>query len=333
MRWIVLLISVAGICLGGLFFREDLQKFVGYSAETTGPAESSEEELQDSRQIFAAGIVEGVDAPLDLRFESVGKVTAVYVKPGDTVKANQVLAELDPTGGELRIAQAEAQLQIAMAERDRMNKRGGQSTSTTSRSTGTTASTEDRTIADARVTAAEAILKSEQLEVYHKKLVAPQGGTILSVDIQPGEVIGPTSMERSIAIVNQSRRTVRAFVEELDALEVTPGQQATVMVSGRTDEKYPGRIRFCAPYVEPKSHRHLNPGERLDIRVREVVVELESGGDLLMGLPVEVFIDPSTPIKPPVHYEESSQTAQGHRKTSSGSSIRRTSATRRGTLK
>jgi hypothetical protein len=37
--------------------------------------------------------------------------------------------------------------------------------------------------------------------------------------------------------------------------------------------------------------RHLKPGEMVDVRVREVLIELVDGSDLLIGLPVEVFIE------------------------------------------
>ena len=51
------------------------------------------------------------------------------------------------------------------------------------------------------------------------------------------------------------------------------------------------------PYVAPKSQRHLKPGELIDIRVREVIIELADGADLLIGLPVDVFIEPGLPVK------------------------------------
>jgi hypothetical protein len=103
---------------------------------------------------------------------------------------------------------------------------------------------------------------------------------------------------------------VRAFVEELDAMDVATGQQATAIASGKADRAYHGVVLFCAPFVQPKSHRHLNPGERLDVRVREIMVELKDGGDLLTGLPVEVFIDPKIPIRKQERLSEKSSQAK-----------------------
>jgi hypothetical protein len=47
--------------------------------------------------------------------------------------------------------------------------------------------------------------------------------------------------------------------------------------------------------MQPKSHRHLNPSERLDVRVRKIVVELDDGADLLIGLPVEAAVNGKAP--------------------------------------
>lgn len=54
---------------------------------------------------------------------------------------------------------------------------------------------------------------------------------------------------------------------------------------------YSGTVTACSLYFRPKSQRLLKPGERLDMRVREVVVDLDDGHDLLIGLPVEVMIE------------------------------------------
>jgi hypothetical protein len=64
------------------------------------------------------------------------------------------------------------------------------------------------------------------------------------------------------------------------------------MAAGQPHREYSGAVRTCSPSVRPKSHRHLKPIERLDVRVREVVIELDDARDLPIGLPVEVFIDP-----------------------------------------
>ena len=79
----------------------------------------------------------------------------------------------------------------------------------------------------------------------------------------------------------------------MDALKVKPGQRAVVSMAGEPHQQYRGAVATCGRYLRPKLQRNLKPGERVDIQVREVVIDLDGAGDLLIGLPVEVFIEPS----------------------------------------
>lgn len=300
MRWIVFTVSLL-VCAGGVFLlQEDLQKLFTAKAEEHQDASKGVE--PSASRIFAAGIVEGLEAPLEVRFEVPGKVIRIGVKANDRVKAEQVLAELDSEPFRLRVAQAEAQLRIARTERERVrggkggagsvrqSRRGGQGSVVSQVAEESAGLNEDQAIAEARVEAAEAALRLEQLQLEKTRLSAPRSGVILTVNLKEGMMAGPEVEAGEITLVDRTKTRVRAFVEELDAMEVEAGRRVTVVAAGRSDREYAGRIVSCAPSVQPKSHRHLNPGERLDVRVREILVELEDGSDLLIGLPVEVFI-------------------------------------------
>ena len=41
----------------------------------------------------------------------------------------------------------------------------------------------------------------------------------------------------------------------------------------------------------PKSQRHHQPGEKYDVEVREVLIVLDDADELVVGLPVNVFIN------------------------------------------
>ncbi|HTI50556.1 MAG TPA: HlyD family efflux transporter periplasmic adaptor subunit [Planctomycetaceae bacterium] len=148
-------------------------------------------------------------------------------------------------------------------------------------------------IADARIALAEGALQRERVMLDKTRLRAPTDGVVLRVLAEPGELVGPGDDRELFTLVNRSRTRVRAFVEEFDAMRVTVGQQAIVTADGVTDREYTGTVQSCAPYVRPKSNRHFKPGELVDLRVREVVIGLSDGADLLVGLPVDVLIDPS----------------------------------------
>lgn len=263
-----------------------------------------------SAQIFAAGIVEGTHRPLALRFETAGRVRQVFVCEGQHVKARQLLAELDSTECQLRIIAAEARLRIALAERDRVvlavhDGSSAVENERTSRfsneSHGRIASSnvsdnqQEREIASAQVELAQTLLRQEQLMLDRTRLVAPMDSEILAVPFQPGEIVGPLQTTDALLLANRDQVHVRAFVEELDALDVRVGEQAVVMAEGTHDRQFHGVVSSCSPFVTPKNHRHSTPGERLDVRVREIVVDVREAESLLIGLPVEVFIDVSQP--------------------------------------
>jgi multidrug efflux pump subunit AcrA (membrane-fusion protein) len=230
-------------------------------------------------RIFADGTVEGAGRELLLRFELAGRIKAVHAREGATVKAGDVLAELESDLAEVQLAEAQTRLKMATAERDR------------TLSTGRGAlSPEEKTIAEATVELAKAAVRRELLLADKLRLRAPIDGLVLRVAAEPGEFTGPS--DEQVALIDRTTTRVRAFVEELDGLRVAPGQVALVSASGNRGKSYRGKVRTCAPCFSPKTQRRLKPGERLDIRMREIVIELEDGHDLLVGMPVEVFIDP-----------------------------------------
>lgn len=233
-------------------------------------------------RIFADGIVEGTGREIALRFEMPGRIKAVHVSEGDSVKAGDVLAELEADVAELQAAAAQTRLKIAAAERDRLLSAPGRTAP---------ASSEDMVIAEGKVTLAEIELRRERLLLDKLRLRSPVDGVVLHVEAQPGEVTGPSDERDLLTVVEGGASRVRAFVEELDGLRVSPGQQAYVTAAAQPDKTYRGTVRSCAPGFRPKLQQRLRPGERLDVRVREVVIDLDDGHELLVGLPVEVFIE------------------------------------------
>ncbi|WP_194898920.1 HlyD family efflux transporter periplasmic adaptor subunit [Catenulispora pinisilvae] len=68
-----------------------------------------------SSEVSASGNVT-LPTELDLAFTASGTVTEVDVKPGDVVKAGQVLAKIDPTEANQQLTSAQAQLTTAQAQ-------------------------------------------------------------------------------------------------------------------------------------------------------------------------------------------------------------------------
>jgi HlyD family secretion protein len=291
MRWLIQL-SIAATVSASVFVALATLSPAGFSPlesrDSSGESEARLPRPAGEARIFADGLVEGAGREIAPRFEMPGRIKLVHVREGATVKAGDVLAEQESDIAELQLAAAQTRLKIATAERDRMlsglGASGGRKVAPVS--------SEDIVIAEGKVTLAELEVRRERLLLDKLRLRSPIDGVVLHVAATPGEFAGPTGERDLFTVVDRSATRVRAFVEELDGLRVSPGQRALVTAAARPGKSYQGTVRACAPGFRPKLQHRLRPGERLDIRVREVVIDLEDVTDLLVGLPVEVFIEP-----------------------------------------
>jgi len=344
MRWIGLLLGALAMGAGAYFARLELFDHRSAASSMTDVAQPGD--LSSVRRIFAGGTVEGTQRDVPLRFEIAGRLKEINVKEGDHVERGDVLAQLNPEVWELKLAEAQARLKLARAERDRLvngaspesrevlksevraaevqvreaeallargkqlaqrkaislqelddqqykyEKAAAHLRSVRARSEEIEAPVrqDDLGVAEAKVALAEALVHEEKNMLEKTRLRAPSTGVVLHVLAEPGELVGPGDDRDLFTLVNRDSTRVRAYVEELDALSVAFGQKAFVTADGKPGRKYEGTVLSCSPYVRPKTHKHQKPGEMIDLRVREVVIELAHGDDLVIGLPVDVFI-------------------------------------------
>jgi hypothetical protein len=94
-------------------------------------------------------------------------------------------------------------------------------------------------------------------------------------------------------MVEAQHKRIRAYVEEMDAPAVFVGQRASAVADGMPQHRYSGKVISCAPSMVPKKHFSNAPSERVDVKVREVLIELDEQDGLVIGLPVDVFIVPN----------------------------------------
>jgi multidrug resistance efflux pump len=150
-------------------------------------------------------------------------------------------------------------------------------------------------MAEAKVEMAAAAAIEAQTQLAYTELRAPIDGVILHTHMEPGELVSAEHPTPVVTMTSLSQVRVRAYVEELDALSLQLGAEAVVTVDGRSDVKYHGKVTWAAPVMGPKTQRHHQPGEKYDVEVREVLIVLDDARDLVVGLPVNVFISRAQP--------------------------------------
>ncbi|MGQ0634154.1 MAG: HlyD family secretion protein [Planctomycetaceae bacterium] len=346
MRWLGILLISGSLAVGLVVARGGLARGPARAARSLfgGSADG-----QPARRVFAAGVVEGSQRDVALRFEVTGRIDAIHVAEGATVEKGDIIAELDARQWQQRVAEAEARLKLSRAERERLVNGERQETRAVLKAEVNAAAVgvreaealyargqqleqrkvvsaqelddykfkrekalavlqsararlaeveapvrdDDLRIADARIGLAEATLRHERALFEKTRLRAPTDGVVLHILVEAGELVGPEDERALVTMANRDRTRVRAYIEELDTLTVSPGQKAVVTVDGRRGKEYAGTVLTCSPFVRGKSQRHLKPGELVDVKVREVVVELLDADELVIGLPVDVFIEPA----------------------------------------
>ncbi len=107
-----------------------------------------------------------------------------------------------------------------------------------------------------------------------------------------GEAVSSFQVEPVITVADLTRLRVRAEVDEIDIGKVRLGQSARAESDSFPGLVLKGRVVRLGKTMGRKSIKSMNPNERQDVRVREVLIELESAVDLPLGLRLVVtFLD------------------------------------------
>jgi RND family efflux transporter MFP subunit len=190
----------------------------------------------------ASGIVHA-NTTVDVAFLVAGKVVAVGPDEGQTVRAGQEIAAVDPTDYRLALEQASAQSDRAARDRDR-NK--------ALLATGGIAPADmDHLESGARQSAAAADLAKKRLTDTH--LAAPISGIIARRAIEVGTTVAPG--QAAFTIVDLDPVRVRVGVPESDIGHVTEGATATVRIPA-LDTSFAGRVSLIGVAADPATRSY-----------------------------------------------------------------------------
>jgi RND family efflux transporter MFP subunit len=184
-----------------------------------------------------------------------GYVRRIGVKPGEQVKAGQLLLEVDPSRERAGVQSAQAQRNSALAQRryarstrqraEQLLKEGLMSRQDYEQAVAQSAA------AEASARSAEAQLQAQQVELGFYRLTAPFAGVVGDIPVKPGDYVTP--------------QTVLTSVDQSRALEVSvavPPERASQVKVGSTlvevldDEGKPvvsAPVFFVAPTSDPST--------------------------------------------------------------------------------
>lgn len=206
---------------------------------------------------------------VDVGTQVSGQLRTIRVEVGDRVEQGQLLAEIDPTVYETRVAADQAQLkvlranlqerrvQLELAEKQFDRQRRLRETRTASEEAYDSADAARKQIAaqimalEANIQQAEATLKSNQANLSYTRIHAPMSGTVIDVTARRGQTLNANQQAPIILrIAELDVMTVQAQVSEADVARLKLGMSVRFTTLGRPDRIRQGTLRQILPTPE-----------------------------------------------------------------------------------
>jgi RND family efflux transporter MFP subunit len=245
--WILLALVVALLVAGALFWRSKSAGAGGAGASAVAAAASAPAPLDLApadvmtirqvelvRTLAVSGGLKAVDSAM-IKAKVAGELLKLTVREGDTVKAGQVIGQIDPSDNRSRLEQARqnaatAQAQLDIAERTLKNNQALVDQNFISRNALDT-SISNAAAARASLRAAQAATALASRALGDAVLTSPIAGTVSQRLMQPGERAALDA--RIVEVVNLSRLELEAAITPEDVVDLRVGQTAQLQIDGR----------------------------------------------------------------------------------------------------
>ncbi|HTR77592.1 MAG TPA: HlyD family efflux transporter periplasmic adaptor subunit, partial [Gemmatimonadaceae bacterium] len=150
---------------------------------------------------------------------------------------------------------------------------------------------EDIVAARARVDAARGHRDEAEANLERLTVRAPIAGEVLQLKYRAGEYVSPSG--DPLAVMGDTRTLrVRVDVDERDVGRLALGARAFITAEAFPNRRFSGTVVEVGRRMGRKNVRTDDPTERIDTKIIEAVVELDSASGLIPGLRVTGYIDP-----------------------------------------
>ncbi len=240
-----------------------------------------------AQTLAVSGTLKAVDSAL-VKARVPGELVGLAVREGDTVKAGQVIARIEPTEYHSRVRQAQeqaesARAQVEVAQRTYDNNKALVEQGFISR---TALDTSQSNLNAARSTHRAALAA---VEMAHKSLsdtvlTSPLSGQVAQRLAQNGERVSVDA--RVIEVVDLSRIEVEATVSAADSVAVRVGQRAALQIEGSGGLGPTGGARSVGASVV-----RVNPSAQAGSRSVLVYLRLDRSEGFRQGLFAQGTLD------------------------------------------
>lgn len=244
-KTIVILLSA--LCLFGC---ENQQEAVTYdSAEVT------------RRDIIVAVEAAGVIEPfltVEVKSKASGEILNITKETGDFLEQGELLVEIDKRSPRNQLAQAEAELEAAVARRSIAETQSKRSKTLLSSRTINEVDYEKTILefanAKAEVIRSQVAVENARIALDDTAVRAPITGTVIEKLVETGQVISSPTMDVGggtllLKMADLSSVQVKALVDETDIGKIQPDQPVTVTVTSYPNQPFEGTVSK----IEPKA--------------------------------------------------------------------------------
>jgi macrolide-specific efflux system membrane fusion protein len=235
----------------------------------------------ETRTIAAAVVATGtvrlrVGAEVRVGAQVSGIVKTLNVTVGSHIRTGDVIAEIDSSGLEARLAQARAQVAVAQRDVRRAEIDLGRARQLDERQLIPRQQAEDAALsveeAKARLAKAERDADVVETDRSYAVIRAPITGTVASVSTQEGETVAAAfAAPTFVTIIGDHALQLVAMVDETDIGVVSAGNRVTFSVEAYTDREFEGRVERIAPKATIVS----------GVVNYEVIIAIDSAADVL----------------------------------------------------
>ena len=295
-RWIPWLVAaVVVVLLGGGVWRAMAARQVQQKALADATAQraqaplqlAADEVLQVRRQNLAVGVpvsgaLRAVDSAM-VKARAGGELQGLTLREGDSVKAGQEVARIDPTEARARLRQAQQQAEAAKSQVDINQRQYANNRALVDQgfisATALVNSQASLEAAQSSYQAAVAAADVARKALEDTVLRSPISGMVAQRLAQPGERVAVDA--RIIEVVDLSRLELEALLNPADSVAVRVGQKAQLTIEG-----------VGAPV--PATVVRINPSAQAGSRTVPVYLRVEqpaSATPLRQGLFVQGTLD------------------------------------------
>jgi len=150
---------------------------------------------------------------------------------------------------------------------------------------------EDVASAEAEVRLAQAQWEGAKAALEKTRIRAPSDGVILRIYRHPGEAVGLLGVSSAIMQMgNLDSLVVRTQIDEADIAHIRNGARAYVTAPAYPGKKFNGKVTEVSPRLGAKTIQTGAPAEKRDTSVLDVLVTLDPGVHLPVGLRVDCYV-------------------------------------------